>query len=1224
MLNLIFAPSADTLVPLAEAKIREAWGDPFNPPAIIVPNPAVGKWLSIQLVRSPSFGCVANARMPTLEKFLWETLGGGAGTQMLGADHAAQVICALLNDELLNDEIYRPLKNYLVNRDSGQIDALKRVQLSARIAQQFLEYEYNRPSVWDDKAGGWRKHGIDAKWLAGQKYFDGLGHEAWQSDLYRRACRCFEGEKSVRYTTLPHLYRQRREECAKAKRPWCDVGSNPHIILFGVSKISHFHRNTLVEISQVAGVEMDVFLTNPCAEFWEDVDTRRWNNHSPAKEAGIKPVKPEDYEKKELDLFDLFKQEKDHTLLELWGAAGKENIYLWCPLAEWSFEYHCNDGDSNGDGSSHHDISPNSLLTSIQKSLLQRNNELEIINGSFGGDKSLQILACPDAGREVEEVREQILDLVYEKRVGNFTDIAVYMPDPDRYLPHILRVFGAFPPGHPDCIPFSVLGASSGSSLAARGLFALLGIVSGEFNRARVFELLRNPVVMASKKISPKFVEMWEEWANGHGMFRGYNAEQRKSMGDADGAATEEHTFTRGMERVFEEIGEAGDGLIPPDSVFYDIFKPNTPVSDIRTVAENFRALLDELNELSDEFASVNAAGDRGRPPLRIVDAVEIVRRAIWSWFGTIPLDGSVDSIAETRVRQDALGGLEMIALQNTLAGRSVIERDEFIALVRGCVPEELKIPPSAWHGVTFAPLRSSMALPHRAIFVLGLDATAFPGTNEPVGWNLLESKRIVGDSDKVRDNRFAFLELMHAARERLVLSFRARDMQKDEDLQPSSVVLELEEYLKSQGLASIDEDGAQKCLVRHVIPWVVHESLDAAKKRGRGHGTWDKAQRGLWDIVQRELADARKDGKKYTRKKHRHDLAPPSTKPEASTDTANKNGVDLYDLKKFFENPLEYYLIKNLKIRDDGDDGDMQAVDEPVETGSLLGRLKKNVWIAVLSLIFPDNKNSAALMPDDELTRLAKEKAGKIYEEHIDSGQAPEGHIRRMEKAGLLEWAEKCAAEAKTLTAKFPNHYLIERNSFTLPYEPFDVTVKHALTLVPKDSGDNSLSVGIIAIDKKGNTGGNHALWLDGAAQWLTEIDDGTMRTVILVALNHGGDKPGCKFLTMVPDESKLQKMEEWLTGILTEMLSGTRSEHLPFKAVAEAFKKSKETFEAWVQELKSDHLEKMIASNEYNNQYMKSFALTDARPEKMSDEALRELIILRYAPILGRWIDE
>jgi len=1168
MLNLTFAPSADILAPLAKDRILGAWRDPFDPPAVVVPNPAVGKWLSVRLAEDPTVGCVANARMLTLERFLWDALGADPDTVLISAEHLSQIVCALLNEGVLGDGLYKPLRDYLyVDGVNRSIDPIKRVQLSAHIARQFLEYEYNRPSVWSEEASRWGRHGIDAKWLSGKEYFDGREHEAWQMDLYRRSRDCVAKSVSPRYTTLPHLYRRRREERAKEKRPWCDAGSNSQIILFGVSKISHFHRNTLVEISQSAGADMHVFLTNPCAEFWEDVDTsrrtraprRRWNSDSPSEIAGITPVKPEDYDK---DKLDRFADDEDHALLKLWGAAGKENIFLWCPQAQWNFEYSSGIDDDSGVDTT--------LLHAIQKSLLSRNNKLDFINK--GKDRSLQILACPDLSREVEEAREIILDMANENAIRGFSDVAVYMPDTNKYAPYIQRVFGAYPHSHPEYIPFTILGASGGSSLTARALLALLGIAGGEFNRATIFELLDNPIVRESRGFSHGDLEQWEEWAESYGMFRGYNAEQRGLMGDRGGAVINDHTFEHGMRLVEDSAEMIKEGA--------------------EQRAEQFLSLLKELSDLSAFFAVNN-----GR--LNIHEAAEAVRRAVWLWLGHIG-GGSVDAAAETRVRRDALSGLARIELQHTCAGRVDISREEFLTLARDCVSGELTVPSAAWRGVTFAPLRASMVLPHRAIFAMGLCAAEFPGTNEAPGWDLLPSKRIVGDSDRVRDNRFAFLELLHAAKERLILSYRARDMQKDEELQPSSVVLELEEYLIGQGV--VDSAGnSRKCSARREIPWVVHETLNKAREAGRKHGAWDKEQRIL-------AAESVKE-----RVRHRHDLAvnhalSPRTDPSIKT-------TDMWALKKFLSNPFEYHLSKTLGIRDDDDTGDMTATDEPLDSGYKISALKKQVWIKILSALFTTGTTG--------INTFAIDAANDVYDDHIDSGQAPEGHICRMERENLKNWAMECAnASTKLLdNDMFQNHQFEEKRESFLSCGDFTVNVCHEFTIVPKDAYSRHDKIGVVAFGKKVEPADNLNLWLDGTAMWLNEMrEGGKRRPVVLVGLSYD-DRHQVKKLPMSvkvrkslmsADDGRLQDVERWLTGILGQMLVDKRCDHLPFAAIDDIVKHS--------EELTARSLKDYLATK-YTT-YTDGFNLTDAKPPEMDDGELRELAESRYAPILGGWI--
>jgi exodeoxyribonuclease V gamma subunit len=1256
MLNLTFAPSADVLVPLAKVRIFGAWRDPFDPPAVIVPNPAVGKWLGVRLAQDPSIGCVANARMLTLERFLWDALEPEPDTALIDAGHLSQVICALLDEDLLAGDVYKPLRGYLLN--NSRVDAVKRVQLSARIARQFLEYEYNRPSVWSDEASRWGRHGIDAKWLSGKPYFDGDGreHEGWQMDLYRRAYDCLLKNEPPRRTTLPHLYRRRREERARVGRPWCNAGPNPQIILFGVSKISHFHRNTLVEISQSAGVDMHVFLTNPCAEFWEDVDTsrrtraprRRWSSDSPDEAAGIKPVKPDDYDKPELDMFD---DEEDHALLKLWGAAGKENIFLWCPQAQWNFEYHGGGADTDIDTQTTAGRLPQppantTLLHAIQKSLLSRNNSLEFNGTAKNKDRSLQILACPDLSREVEEVRELILDMARENVISDFSDVAVYMPSPGKHAPYIQRVFGAYPRGHSLYIPFNILGASGGASLAARAFNALLGIAGGGFNRALVFELLDNPVVSASRGFSRGDLERWEEWADEYGMFRGYNARQRELMGDRGCAVTDEHTFERGMRRVLEESAEAGD-------------------AGAARSAEIFMTLLGELSELSAFFSGGTERADAVRPRnenlLDVRESVEVVRRAIWLWLGRIG-GGSVDEAAETRVRREALSGLEQIELQYKCAGRAGISREEFLALARGCAAGELSAPSTAWRGVTFAPLRASMVLPHRAVFAIGLCAAEFPGTNDSPGWDLLSNKRIVGDSDKVRDNRFAFLELLHAAKERLVLSYRARDMQKDEALQPSSVILELEDYLTGQGL--VDTRGNSRvCSVRREIPWVAHEALSAAREAGRGHGSWDKEQRALAAESLKERAAHRSElavNRGYPSVNNAVSAEQPydgatNALPREPIETGEaleigsatlrrvqqaagqaRNGeherssaknVDIWDVKQFLSNPLEYHLCRTLGIRNDDDTGDMAATDEPLDSGYKRAALRKKAWTEILGIVLTNNINTANIVDNSSII----DTAGKIYDAHINSGQAPEGHICRMEREELAKWAANCADAATALLADFPNHRLVEKYEFALPCGEFTINARYPLTLIPKDTDNQHLATGVIAFDKAGKPVDNLKLWLDGLVMSLNEArNGGARRPVALVSLNHG-DEPEAKTSFMSVDENGLRDAETWLAGILKQMLIDKRREHLPFSVIADILKPAKkkktakkspddsaeESYDERLRKLTARSLRDYLAKKGYAT-FTDAFWLTDAKPPEIDDDELRRIADSRYAPVL------
>jgi exonuclease V gamma subunit len=1236
MLNLQFAPSADLLIPLLLARLRSVWKDPFGPPTVIVPSPAVGKWLCMRLAADADksgrkFGCIANLALPTLERYLWKALKPDVGMRLLDVGHFHQIICSLLDWPLISDSSYKPVRDYLCDKGSDRIDPIKRVQLAARIAHQFLEYEYNRPSVWDEERGKWKpKSGIDAHWLRGENYGDEkFEHQAWQKDLYRKADACIAGagEEGERWISLPRLYRLRREA-----EGWAEVSGT--VFLFGVTKVSHFHRNMLVEISQMTGVDVRVFLTNPCAEFWEDVDTRRsgkkvrrsWKHDSPEDIAGITPRQPDDYGKSELSEF--WKSPGDHKLLELWGSAGKENIFLWCQQAEWNFDYFGGGPDDGGAGSE-------TLLRSLQNSLLCRDPARPDKGGKPDG--TLDVLACPDRGREIEEIRERILDLVHERKLEKLNDAVVFLADPGEYVPHIQRVFGAFQPGDAEYIPFCLLGAPGNNSVFSQGVRALLELMQGRFDRARVFELLRNPMVQATRDISASQVAVWEEWAEKLGIFRGFNRGHRAEMGDIGQAITEAHTFESAMYRML--LGNLSAGPIDLDfraqeqaaGDHKDDALPIMPYRDFETsdrdVLETFCSTVEQLYNDTKSFKKADT--------IEIDRALDDCEAMVREWSGKIPDSAVLDASAEGNVQRAFFDALKAIRLQKSAGKRGRMSLDELIALVGGCLPDELPTHASAWTGgITFAPLRPSMIVPHRIVFAAGLDAAAFPGSSDRPTWDLLAHRRIVGDSDRVRDNRFAFLELIHAARERLLLSFRAWNMQKEEELQPSSVILELESFLKGQGCSKTDTEGKAYCPIRREIPWIVHESLDQMVESGRLHGAWDRAEIELARLSACE------------RKSHRHELRGATDACAATTGADTGTAAlhtTLYDLQRFFSNPLEYHLYRTLGIDLDEESATMSATDEPLDSGALaLSKVQKSIWTKVLRAIFPAEVKDAVI-DEAGLTEIAVQEAGRAYDEHVWAGGAPEAQIGTLERSSVVHWAAECAGPALALVNEFKNHTLLENADLSLGrsreqsrlaiYVPdtgeCTIEGRHGLALVPRNDSGNDAVMGIVGIKKEGKAEENPDLWLAGVVQWLVEQERKPGYSVKLAQLNRENDRKIRVTVALFNSSLEIKdRIEAWLRDRLVEMLAKRCSDHLPFAVVQSLVKQTKEPVPwdlLWAR-VSAENIGDKLADEDHPvyRCYLPAFNLTDARIPDVKDDGLRERARSRFAPMLEGWLSE
>ena len=98
--------------------------------------------------------------------------------------------------------------------------------------------------------------------------------------------------------------------------------------------------------------------------------------------------------------------------------------------------------------------------------------------------------------------------------------------------------------------------------------------------------------------------------------------------------------------------------------------------------------------------------------------------------------------------------------------------------------------------GVAVSPLLEMRALPFRVAFVCGLGEGLFPALDGPIRstWRWHGSRR--GDVSPRERDQYLFLETLASTRERLYLSYVARDAPTGEAMEPSPVVLELIRHL--------------------------------------------------------------------------------------------------------------------------------------------------------------------------------------------------------------------------------------------------------------------------------------------------------------------------------------------------------------------------------------------------------------------------------------------
>jgi len=1195
-LHLHFSDHLEGLLPVLQDSLARAWDDPMLPPRVVVPSPSTGNWLQLRLAQR--MGAIANLPMLTLERFLWDCLEPSPEIGMLGASVAGQVLAVLIRKHCAgSDPLFAPLRNYLCS-GLGGFDENKALQLSTRLAALLCEYEYNRPPVWNSERGVWVAHtGLDAAWLAERDFFvrGDPATEAWQRALYRELFDPKEGvfasERGASYKTLPQLYRSTLD----ANPRWHPSCRMP-VLLAQVSKISHFHRNMLLDLSR--SLEISVFLTNPCAEFWEDVSharagkaVRSWKSREPQ----IKPLRGGDYLQESLAEIKgyLPSDSDDNRLLQLWGKTGKENIALWCQAAEYDFSYVSDSASSP----------PESLLGQVQFAVRHR---MPLVNLQCkAGDESLLFFEAPTRLREVENLRSRLLGLCSHDSGLRLDEVAVYVTDVQVYQSALEQVFGAYAPSSAEFIPYSVLGRSAAGSLVAQGMRDLLTVWGGDFSRGAVFRLLRNPLVRARLRVDREDVTIWESWVAQMGVFRGYDRVQRAACGDA-AAASDEHTFGWGCARLL--VGGLASGpldlgmrMCKDDDVLGVRGFRDFETSDGNLIVK-FTAALDKLAAQETRIRSV--------AEVSLVTQWEWLAKALEEWLAPFGALSDWDADLEKRCWKTLLDSLGLVGLQEELAGRAEpMSSDEVLATLSALVPKESPEAAKGWNGVlTIAPLRSGHILPHRHVFVLGLDGGLFPGVRAPVPLDLISSQRILGDADPVQDNRFAFLELLHAARESLSLSYLAKDILKDAELLPSSVLLELESALVEGGCP----EKLPNNWVRRTIPLL---SRDSRAIR------WDFYESGL-------AALANNVDSLGVRALHRL----PVGLSAASLGQMLPQRLSHGDLAVFLANPLEYHLRSRLEWRSLDEGGTLQVTDEPMELSGL-EQSQFFTWLLQWMLAEPSLRKVTQAADFSELESRLDDRLRVWIDQLRHAGAMPQNwfgsaasvNLRQSAQELMRAFAAYCRKkEAVGIDkAQYVANYAWARRHVDNSPRNF-----HVLSL-----GDN------LTIELAGTVPhvllGSDTLWVLHSGSLLNEkrefLPEKALSPLLRAALVRLGGWSGrlmllamdyrrgyCESLQLNVDASVL---ESWFAEMTRQILCEGHGEHLPFRLVAENWCSLNDDAEAESEFYQgvSEALEDVDSFNGYRS-YLEDWELGEPRNAFSSDpKKMVQLARSRYTWIMA-----
>lgn len=747
-LTLHYSNRAERLLDaLAEAlhERRRSGASPLEEATVAVPGPLVETWLKLGLARRT--GLFANVRFRFLSGALEDALATALpGVRVAdGAVHRGLLLRLLHDDALLGEDDLSPVSGYLGAAGPGP-DAVdrRRWQLAERLAQLFEEYGFSRAETL-------------AAWPRGALLDPASPHaaaERWQRRLWLALFGpggLAQVEGALRGETwLPLPAALDRLEASPAR------GEPSSLHVFGFSYVARSFHRLLALLARRA--DLHVYALNPCREFWEDVQTPAERDQRLPRRRSRGSLGAGDDEGE--DPFGLLGGEDENPLLSLWGRPGREHVRLLNELSDCDFDDRFDDPEEDRP----------TLLTRLQRAVLDR-APLSPSGGAPEPAASVRLLAAPSVAREAEAIAGEIVRLLREELDPplRLNEVAVVVPSASMRAYHA-PLAAAFRALHD--LPWSAIDLPASAGDATASAFALLlDLPLGALTRREVLAAVSHPALLG--RVPDATPGDLARWCEELGILRGADRE------DLAGTAVDRDllTWDQGLRRLSlgaflsgERSGEERP-LVADGERYLPLELPPEELGRASAFALLVRSLLADARHA--RRARLTADG--------------------WGRFLTGLLDAYIPAGDEEgeRGRLACLSAIRALA-SLPLGGQEVGYRVAHAAVAGALAGASSRRGSPLAEGIvvsTFLPMR---AVPFRAVFAAGLDASAFPARDVRDLLDLRLARRRAGDVSSRERDQYLFLETLLSARDRLVLSWVATSPKSGEDVEPSPLVGEL------------------------------------------------------------------------------------------------------------------------------------------------------------------------------------------------------------------------------------------------------------------------------------------------------------------------------------------------------------------------------------------------------------------------------------------------
>ncbi|MEQ1484342.1 exodeoxyribonuclease V subunit gamma [Methyloglobulus sp.] len=698
---------------------------------------------------------------------------------------------------------------------SGTNQALKRYQLAQQLAQVFDQYQIMRPDLL-------------AAWQSGRLLYD-TDVERWQKALWHQlTAQIGQKHRGALWLDVIAKLNNAAEGALSQQLP-------ERISVFGVNTMPPLFLDYLQSLAKHCDVHL--YLLNPAQTFWADLASKRQLSTD------------DDY--------------NGHPLLVSLGQQGREFQEMLLEFTQFDFE-------------------PESFETvALPNNLQQLQNDIlnNAVSGqTLGKDGSISVHACHSRKREVEILRNQLLQALENDTTLELRDIAVMAPDIQLYEPFISSVFSD--------IQHAIADRSLRLDNQALDTFIrFLDLSQSRLGWQSVLDLLERADVFPTFDLSETDLELIKHWIQDTNVRWGQSGKHKKELGLPE---LNEHTWQAALDRML--MGYA----VGHEDEFVDDVLPYKHIEG--SSADALGGLHDFLQLLFRAKAELKQA------------------KTLKSWgaqlyFYADQLLGKSDLKADLVERQQ-LNEL-LLELSGNLAEvhSEPVELQVIIQWLEGMVAERKSANGFLRGQLTFCSMLPMRSIPFKIIALMGINEGEFPKVDRKPTFDLIALNFRKGDRSRRADDRYQFLEILLSARQQLIITYIGQSQANNEAIPPSVIVTELLDVLRDYYQLS---------------DLITHHPLQPFSKR-YFDGTSDLSSFSEADC---DIAKALSAPKPEPTLWWQGAI-------QAETEETIEDVIELSDLFRFFQHPQRYFMRQQLHLRYTGIIAETQE-REPFTTNEL------------------------------------------------------------------------------------------------------------------------------------------------------------------------------------------------------------------------------------------------------------------------------------------------